>query len=62
MFKVKNSGVFIVNSEYISHLFLVFLLLTLNRWKPSGCGEIVQLWEKKYVTRKISYIKNYNHD
>ena len=25
------SGVFIVNFEYISHLFLVFLLLTLNK-------------------------------
>ena len=36
MFKVNNkdarrrSGVFIVNSEHISHLDLVFLLLTLN--------------------------------
>ena len=40
MFKVSNkdtrtmqgrrSGVFIVNSEHISHLVLVFLLLTLN--------------------------------
>ena len=40
MFKVNNetperhhwrrSGVFVVNSEYISHHFLVFLLLTLN--------------------------------
>ena len=26
-----RSGVFIVNSEHISHLFLVFLLLTLNK-------------------------------
>ena len=26
-----RSGVFIVNYEYMSHLFLVFLLLTLNR-------------------------------
>ena len=26
----KLSGVFIVNFEHISHLFLVFLLLTLN--------------------------------
>ena len=39
MFKVNNkdnkndgrSGVFIVNSEHISHLVLMFLLLTLNR-------------------------------
>ena len=40
MFKVNNkiserrqrrcSGVFILNFEHISHLFLVFLLLTLN--------------------------------
>ena len=27
----RRSGVFIVNSEYISHLFLMFLLLTLNK-------------------------------
>ena len=27
----SRSGVFIVNSEYISHPFLNFLLLTLNR-------------------------------
>ena len=36
MFKVKNkntsrSGAFIINFEYISHLFLVFLLLNLNK-------------------------------
>ena len=41
MFKINNkapewrycrrSGVFIVNLEHISHLFLVFLLLTLSR-------------------------------
>ena len=36
MFRVNNkdtkktSGVFIVNFEHISHLFLVFLLLTLD--------------------------------
>ena len=27
----RRSGVFIVNFEHISHLFLVFLLLTLNK-------------------------------
>ena len=27
----RRSGVFIVNIEHISHLFLVFLLLTLNK-------------------------------
>ena len=36
MFKVNNkntsrSGVIIVNFEHISHFFLVFLLLTLNK-------------------------------
>ena len=36
MFKVNNkdtrtTSVFIVNFEYISHLVLVFLLLTLNK-------------------------------
>ena len=35
MFKVNNkdtscSGIFIINFEHISHLVLVFLLLTLN--------------------------------
>ena len=28
---LRHSGVFIVNSEHISHLVLVFLLLTLSR-------------------------------
>ena len=32
----RRSGVFIVNFEYISHLVLVFLLLTLNRQMPTG--------------------------
>ena len=30
------SGVFIVNFEHISHLVLVFLLLTLGMWLPVG--------------------------
>ena len=42
MFKVDNkanwrrSGVFIFDFEYISHFFLVFLLLTLSRSLPAG--------------------------
>ena len=45
MFKVNNkdtrtmrrrSDVFIVNSEHISHLVLVFLLLTLNMQLSTG--------------------------
>ena len=38
MFKVNNwrrSGAFIVNSEHISHLVLVFLMLTLSREMPA---------------------------
>ena len=44
MFKINNkgtrttrrSGVFIVKFEHISHLALVFLLLTLNMKLPAG--------------------------
>ena len=32
----RRSGVFIVNFEHISHLVLVFLLLTLNLQMPTG--------------------------
>ena len=33
-------GVFIVNFEHISHLVLVFLILTLNMQLPAGSGLI----------------------
>ena len=32
----RHSGVFIVNFEHVSHLVLVFLLLTLSRQMPAG--------------------------
>ena len=32
----RHSGVFVVNFEHISHLALVFLLLTLNMQLPTG--------------------------
>ena len=32
----RRSGVFIVNSERISHLFLVFLLLTFSQYTLAG--------------------------
>ena len=32
----RRSGVFLVNFEHISHLALVFLLLTLNMQLPAG--------------------------
>ena len=36
----RRSGVFIVNFEHISHLFLVFLLLTLN----NNCLRVKSCW------------------
>ena len=36
----QRSGVFIVNFEYISHLALVFLLITWNMYLPTGIGEV----------------------
>ena len=41
MFKVntwRRSVIFIINFEHISHLVLVFLLLTLSRYMPAGGG------------------------
>ena len=32
----RRSGVFIVNFEHISHLVLVFIVLTLSRLMPTG--------------------------
>ena len=32
----RRSGVFTVNFEHISHLCLVLLLLTLNKWMLAG--------------------------
>ena len=32
----RRFGVFILNFDHISHLFLVLLLLTLNKWTSSG--------------------------
>ena len=32
----RRSGLFVVNFEHISHLFLVFLLLTLNKQILAG--------------------------
>ena len=44
MFEVNNrrhSGVFIVNFERISHLVLVFLLLTWSRRMPAGVESLL---------------------
>ena len=41
--KWRRSGIFIANFEHISHLALVFLLLTLNMWKKFACSPTWQV-------------------
>ena len=43
----RRSGVLIINFEYFSHLFLVFLLITLNMQLPAGSelGMIKSLYQ-----------------
>ena len=47
----RRSGVFIVNFEHISNLVLVFILLTLNRYMPTGIDQCVSfiLYRKLYA-------------
>ena len=45
---LTSSGVFIVNFEQISHIFLVFLLLTLKMQVPVEFGMSVKLIGKPY--------------
>ena len=45
----RRSGVFIVNFEHISHLVLVFLLLTLNMQLPAGKLSIIQFKFNHYL-------------
>ena len=40
--KLRRSGVFIVNSEQISKLVLVFLVLTLSRKMPAGTPNLAK--------------------
>ena len=53
----RYSGVFIINSEHISHLDLVFLLLTLNMQLLAGVIKIDQS-----VECVRSYQKRYQSD
>ena len=39
--KLNNKGIFIVNFEHISHLVLVFLLLTLSRLITAGIIDVI---------------------
>ena len=48
------SGVFIVNFEHISHLVLVFRLLTLNRKMPTGVVVQKKVFLAEYF--KVSHI------
>ena len=48
----RHSGVFVANFEHILHLFLVFLLLTLNRQMHPG----LRTFAKKSI---VSPFKNY---
>ena len=51
MFKVNNknnrttslTGVFVVKFEYISNLFLMLLVLTLNKYMLAGWAVVVKL-------------------
>ena len=43
-----RSVVFIINFEYISHIALVFPLLTLNKWIPAGSAEQCQEQKIRY--------------
>ena len=45
-----RSGVFIVNFEHISHLALVFLLLTLNMQLPAGKSPLATIGLIDYKT------------
>ena len=57
MFKVNNrnrSGIFIVIFEHISHLLLVFLLLTLSRLMPAGLDVIVDFLTSSLLFEECS--------
>ena len=46
----RRSGMLIVNIEYISHLDLVFLLLTLNMQLPAGFTILAEKLNHRYLT------------
>ena len=60
-------GVFIVNFEHISHLFLAFLLLTLNMWLTAGQVTFTQtcIWSflvKGWPKGFLGFVKNHSKD
>ena len=54
MFKVSN-GVFIVSPEHVSHLFLVFLSLTLNKQMLSGSVFLILIGFTVRFIKKIYF-------
>ena len=49
----RRSGVFILNFEYISHLFAAFLWLTLNMYFFGGFNQLVPKSLTKFTWKKI---------
>ena len=50
----RRSSVFAVNLEHISHLVLVFLLLTLSRQMPAGSVlDILAIFTRIYFFRDV---------
>ena len=52
----RHSGVFIVNFEHISHLFLMFLLLTLNKLMLPGLSHVSVVQYSQYLPRFSYFI------
>ena len=54
----RRSGVFIVNYEHISHLVLVFLLLTLSKEMLAGSfssAEVGEVFDMQLVVRYLKF-------
>ena len=54
-----RSGVFIVNFEPISHLVLVFLLLTLSRQMPTGWTKYLE--QSKEIKQNIMVTESFDN-
>ena len=52
----RRSGIFIVKFEYISHLVLVFILLTLNMQLPARLVKGQMRWMNWIITESCNLI------
>ena len=69
MFKVNNkdtrtmpwrgSGVFIINFKHVSHLVLLFLLLTLSRENAGREASLSIFLKYSFIIIKVDLTKNY---